>query len=134
MSKVGWKVLQEVQCTGDGSKRIDIIAYNQASKKGLILDPTIRMEQNDIHQAEAVNQEKKLHYDACIPYFQEKFGLENIEVIGLYVGARGTISKFFLDFIKSQALSMSLMEDIVISVLKKSVQICVHHLFSSIPN
>jgi hypothetical protein len=134
MTKLGWKVLQEVQCTGDGSKRVDIIAYKQDSKKGFILDPTVRMEQNDINQAEIVHQEKKAIYDPCIPYFQEKLGLEDIQVIGLYAGARGTISKFFLDFIKSQGLLSSLIGDIVTTVLKKSVQICVHHLFSTVPN
>src|SRR5205814_10224820 len=67
MSKVGWKVLQEVQCTGDGSKRVDIIAYNQAARKELTLDPTIRMKQNNSNQAKAVNEENKLHYNPCIP-------------------------------------------------------------------
>jgi hypothetical protein len=133
MSKVGWKVLQEVECTGNGSRRVDIIAYNQVTKKGIILDPTVRMEQNDTNQPESVNREKKAIYDPCIPYFKEKLGLEDIEVIGLYIGARGTISKFFLDFMKTHGLISSLIDDIVISVLKKSVQICVHHLFS-VPN
>jgi hypothetical protein len=134
MSKNGWKVLQEVECTGNGSRRVDIIAYNQATKKGFILDPTVRMEQNDTNQSEAVNLAKKEIYDPCIPYFCEKLGLDDIEVIGLYIGARGTISKFFLDFMKTQGLLSTLIEDIVVSVLKKSVQICIHHLFSTVPN
>ena len=115
------------------SRRVDIIAYNPVSKKGFILDPTVRMEQ-DTNQAEAVNLEKKAIYDPCIPYFKQKFGLVDIEVIGLYIGARGTISSFFVDFLKSEKLASSLIEDIVITVLKKSVQICVNHLFSTTPD
>jgi hypothetical protein len=134
MTKIGWKVLQEVECTGNGSRRVDIIAYNQTTKKGIILDPTVRMEQNDINQSEAVNQAKKDIYEPCIPYFCEKLGLDDIEVIGLYIGARGTISKFFLEFMKTQGLMSTLIEDIVVSVLKKSAQICIHHLFSTTPN
>lgn len=153
MSKVGWKVLQEIECSAYGniedpnseepgdnsntvtaSRRVDIIAYNPSSKKGLILDPTVRMEQ-DAGQAEAVNLEKKSIYNPCIPYFKDKLGLVDIQVIGLYVGARGTISKFFVDFLKHQGIPSMLIEDIVTTVLKKSVQICIHHLFSSsIPN
>ena len=148
MSKVGWKVLQEVECSSGiviqnantpedtcldsvSSRRVDIIAFNQVSKKGIILDPTIRMEQ-DTNQAEAVHQEKRAIYDPCIPYFKEKLGLNEIEVIGLYIGARGTIPNFFLQFMKNQSLPSTLIEDIVTTVLKKSVQICVHHLFSTV--
>ena len=55
------------------------------------------MEQ-DANQAEAVNLEKKAIYDPCIPYFKQKFGLVDIEVFGLQVGARETISIFVVDF------------------------------------
>ena len=155
MSRVGWKVQQEVQCSAiddtiedmdteslentpqtnssGSSRRVDIIAYNPVSKKGYILDPTIRMEQ-DSSQAEAVDLEKKAIYNPCIPYFKKKLGLEDIQVIGLYVGARGTITKFFLDFMKSFGIPTSLIEDVVTTVFKKSVQICVHHLYSSVPD
>ena len=91
------------------------------------------MEQ-DANQAEAVDLEKESIYEPCIPYFKEKLGLNDIKVIGLYVGARGTITKFFMDFMKSFGIPAPLIEDIVITVLKKSVQICVHHLFSNVPD
>ena len=150
MTKNGWKVLQEVECNSHSmkqinedsdnssvesfsSRRVDIIAYNQTTRKGVILDPTIRMEQNT-NQADLVDLKKKAFYEPCIPYFKEKLGLDDIEVIGLYVGARGTISKFFLEFLKNHALPSTLIEDIVTTVLKKSAQICVHHLFSNIPD
>ena len=91
------------------------------------------MEQ-DVNQAEAVHQEKRAIYEPCIPYFKEKLGLDDIKVVGLYVGARGTITKFFLDFMKEHHLPAKLVEDVVTAVLKKSVQICVHHLFSNVPD
>ena len=158
MTKKGWKVLQEVECTGTSgeleesnadfitdqnhfsgssivsSRRVDIIAYNLQTKVGFILDPTVRMEQ-DINQAENVHLEKKAIYDPCISYFKKKLGLSEIKVIGLYIGARGTITKFFLDFMKEQEIPPTLLiEDIVTTVLKKSAQICTHHLFSCVPS
>ena len=79
--------------------------------------------------------EKKEIYDPCIQYFKDKLGLDEIKVIGLYIGARGTITKFFLDFLKEQGIPSSLLiEDIVTTVLKKSAQICTHHLFSITPS
>ena len=117
LEKSGWTVLQEVPCIGDGigNKRVDIICFKPETKEGYILDPTVRFEVNyreadpdnpdprlreRIDQANAVDIEKKKHYEPCIPYFLGKFDLTKLEVIGLLVGARGTIPKFFLNFCK----------------------------------
>ncbi len=131
LRKTGLEVNEEVPCVAiNGStKRIDIIAINTSNKKAWIIDPTIRIE-DGVDQSSLVNEEKKNHYEPTIPFFKQKYKIEDIEVIGLYVGARGTISRFFADFIKSFNLPKSLIQDIVISVIKNSVHILQNHLYN----
>ena len=74
--------------------------------------------------------EKKRHYEPCIPYFQEKYGLGNIEVIGLLVGARGTIPSFFEDFRKKVKLKKDVIQDIVIAAIRGSCQIYNNHVYN----
>ncbi|KAJ4450499.1 hypothetical protein ANN_01926 [Periplaneta americana] len=66
---------------------IDIIAYSQTTKKGYIIDPTIRIETGS-SQPEDANQEKINIYLLTVDYFKTKYQLEDIEVIGLLIGAR----------------------------------------------
>jgi len=94
---------------------------------GYMLDPTIRFERNG-------DQEKRDKYKDTIPALLTKFNLHSIEIIGLYVGARGTISTFFENFRRRFNLSKSMVEDIVISVLKSSTQIIHNHLYSQTPS
>ncbi|KAJ4434639.1 hypothetical protein ANN_23202 [Periplaneta americana] len=56
--------------------------------------------------------------------------LEDIEVIGLLIGARGVIPKFFESFRKTFELPQTLIADIITSVLKRSCQILSHHIHS----
>ncbi|KAJ4436583.1 hypothetical protein ANN_16616 [Periplaneta americana] len=102
--------------------RIDIIEYSQTTKKGYIIDPTIRIETGS-SQPEDVNQEKINIYLPTVDYFKAKYQLENIELIGLLIGARGVISKFFESFRKTFELPQTLTADIITSVLKRSHQI-----------
>ncbi|KAJ4428057.1 hypothetical protein ANN_24071 [Periplaneta americana] len=84
---------EEVFClaTNGSSRRIDIIAYSQTTKKCYIIDPTIRIETGS-SQPEDVNQEKINIYLPTVDYFKAKYQLENIEVIGLLIGARASRS------------------------------------------
>ena len=108
-SKKGYEVYEEVPCIAlqGGSRRIGIIAIDRKNNSAFILDPTIRSE-TDSKQPEAVNIEKKDMYDSTIPYFQEKYQINNISVIGLFKGARGTISKFLVNFFKSVGIPKSI--------------------------
>ncbi|KAJ4441377.1 hypothetical protein ANN_11232 [Periplaneta americana] len=60
---------------------------------------------------------------AGVDYFKAKYQLEDIEVIGLLIGARGVIPKFFESFRKTFELPQTLTADIITSVLKRSCQI-----------
>ncbi|KAJ4429474.1 hypothetical protein ANN_21643 [Periplaneta americana] len=88
------RVQEKVFClaTNGSSRRIDIIAYSQTTKKGYIIDTTIRIETGS-SQPEDVNQEKINIYLPTVDYFKAKYQLEDIEVIGLLIGARGVIPK-----------------------------------------
>ncbi|KAJ4435170.1 hypothetical protein ANN_23746 [Periplaneta americana] len=131
LKKKSWTVEEKVFClaTNSSSRRIDIIAYSQTTKKGYIIDPTIRIETGS-SQPEDINQEKINIYLPTIDYFKAKYQLENIEVIGLLIGARGVIPKFFESFRKTFELPLTLTTDIITSVLKRSCQILSHHMHS----
>ena len=124
-------VHEEIHCTavGDSNRRVDIIAFDPSTKSGYIIDPTVRMEIDD-QQPEKVNQEKQAIYNGCIPYLKEKYGLEHLEVIGLLVGARGTITQFFKDFSKMFGLRQAVMEQVAITAVKGSSQILHNHLYN----
>ena len=132
----GWEVFEEVPCIGneDSSRRIDIITIDRKKKVALILDPTVRYEAGE-NQAVEVDEEKRRIYEPCVPDLTERYRLQGFEVkvIGLYMGARGTVPKFFVDFCHRYLLSKDLIGRIVILILKGSCSILNHHLYSQQP-
>ena len=56
--------------------------------------------------------------------------LNNIEVIGLLVGARGTITTFFENFRKQFGIPKKVTEEIVIAVIRGSYQIYHNHVYN----
>ena len=90
LQDAGFAVHEEVQglATQGSIRRIDIIAIR--NNTAYILDPTIHTETRAEHPHE-VDVEKKVIYEPTILYYKEKCHLSKIEVVGLTVGARGTI-------------------------------------------
>ncbi|KAJ4434707.1 hypothetical protein ANN_23275 [Periplaneta americana] len=66
----------KVHCVStDGShRRADIVAIDRKRERGLILDPTVRMEQH-IEQATQVSDEKEAIYRPCIPHLSESYNI-----------------------------------------------------------
>jgi hypothetical protein len=128
----GWLTYEEVHCTSEtgSNKRVDIICYKANTKEGFIIDPTVRTEISH-EQAEEVNREKKAHYNPCIEYFKEKYKLDSIEVMGLLVGARGTIFRKFEEFRKRFLLPKSITKEISILSIRGSHRIIHNHLYNS---
>ncbi|KAJ4447060.1 hypothetical protein ANN_09049 [Periplaneta americana] len=128
LKEVGFTVHQEVQglATQGSVRRIDIIAIKNNS--AYILDPTIRFETH-ADQPHEVDSEKKRIYEPTIPFYKDKYSLFHIDVIGLMVGARGTIPSFFANKCKNLGLTHSIVKEIAISALKGSVQILRNHLY-----
>ncbi|KAJ4430863.1 hypothetical protein ANN_19454 [Periplaneta americana] len=85
-------------CAIPDTSKIDTIAF-QGHWRDFIIDPTVRFE-TCTSQPQDVHKEKQFIYEPTIPYYQEKYQLQQTEVIGLMVGARGSIPKQFVDFCK----------------------------------
>jgi hypothetical protein len=126
----GLSVYEEVHCNSDdgSNRRVDIIAFDEESRNGFIVDPTVRIESSE-DQPEDVNLEKKGIYNPCLPDLREKYNLMSLEVTGIFVGARGTITKFFQAFCKEHKLPKQLLEDVAIIAVKGSHQILTNHLY-----
>ena len=76
-------------------RRVDIIAVQPDSSSAIIIDPTIRWEIKD-DQPISVHKEKCSIYEPTIQYYRKKYHLASIiEVVGLMIGARGTIPDLF---------------------------------------
>ncbi|KAJ4435932.1 hypothetical protein ANN_18554 [Periplaneta americana] len=126
-----YKVEEEVHgsSTNGSSRRIDIISIPTRSTSGFIIDPTVRVETYE-NQPGEVHQEKCDIYDPTIPYYKEKYHLTSIEVIGLLIGARGTITKRFAHFCKKFDLGQTLVTEISLSAVKGSIKILRNHLYT----
>ncbi|KAJ4445341.1 hypothetical protein ANN_07146 [Periplaneta americana] len=109
-------------------RQIDIIAIKNNS--AYIFDPTIIFETH-ADQSYEVDSERKRIYEPTIPFYKDKYSLSHIDVIGLMVGAPGTIPSFFANKCKNLGLTHSIVKEIAISALKGSVQILRNHLYGS---
>jgi hypothetical protein len=132
LRKTELKVYEEVHCIMDNGStgRVDIIAFDEKKRIGYILDPTVRMESSSEQPIE-VHNEKTNTYTPSISFFKEKYNLKTIEIIGLFIGSRGTITTFFEKFRRRFNLPKSLSEEIALKAIKSSTQILHHHLYSN---
>jgi hypothetical protein len=119
----------EVHCNSDAgsNRRVDIIAFDEGTRSGFGVDPTVRTESSQ-DQREDVNTEKLGIYNECLPDPKEKYNLKYLEVTGIFFGAKGTISKFFQRLCKDHKLPKQLLEDVAIIAVKGSHQILTNHL------
>jgi hypothetical protein len=129
------EVHEEVHCVAlrEGAtqnRRADIIVVDRRNGRGLILDPTIRWETNDVQQDVNVHEEKKNIYLPCAPSLSRLYGVGEWEVFGLWFGARGTASKLLLDFFKNHGLQRNDLTKICLSVLQDTLHIINYHLYS----
>ncbi|KAJ4441971.1 hypothetical protein ANN_11835 [Periplaneta americana] len=86
LKDVDYNTFEEVHgLSVTGSTRcIDVIAFKESTISGFIIDPTVCFETNEEQPAE-VDKEKKHIYNPTIPYYLQKYQLEELEVIGLLV-------------------------------------------------
>ena len=122
-------VYEEVHgLTLDGSnRRIDMLAIPLGSYTRYIIDPKIRTESYGNQPAE-VHIEKCRIYEPTIPYYLEKYKLTDIEVIGLMVGARGTIPRLFVNFCRRFNINKTSIYNIALAAIKGSIKILRNHL------
>lgn len=112
----------------DSIRRIDMIAIDRKKNIAFIIDPTVRFE-NSREQPDKVHLEKVRIYEPTIPHYKAKFNISEITIIGLFFGARGTLTKYYINFRKKFKLRSSLDSEIVLKILKSSVYILRNHLF-----
>lgn len=126
-----FEVFEEVSCIADGgsSRRIDIIAIDRNKNTAIILDPTVRCE-SGAEQPNEVHLEKCKIYEPTIRYFQDFYNIQNITVMGLLIGARGSIPKFVVTALKNLGLGKELFLDLALLSLKGSIQIVKNHLYN----
>ena len=78
-----------------------------------------------------MDEEKRKYYNDCIPDLKRAYGLEEIEIKGLLIGARGTIFKFFEDVRKSLGLPKDLSQKVAVAAIKGSMQILHNHIHNA---
>ncbi|KAJ4428144.1 hypothetical protein ANN_24158 [Periplaneta americana] len=127
---INFQVFEEVHGLADNgsTRRIDMIAIPPNNNNGYIIDPTVRFEKQK-SQPEDVNREKNDIYVRTVPYFMDKYGLQQIEVIGLIVGARGIIPGFLFQTWQCFGLQRKAIDDIVLAALRGSIFILRNHLY-----
>ena len=64
-----------------------------------------------------VDKEKKSIYEPTVPYFLEKYDLKSISITGIFFGARGTISKFFVQWRHKFKIEKHFEEEIVTNIV-----------------
>ncbi|KAJ4432025.1 hypothetical protein ANN_20639 [Periplaneta americana] len=79
----------------------------KASKSGFIIDPIVRFETNEEQQEKWIKKRKNI-YNPTIPYYLQKYQLQELEVFGLLVGARGTATLFMKDVFKRLGIPTSI--------------------------
>ena len=126
------EVYEEISCTDSNGdeKRADIIAINPRTRDAVMFDPTIRFEQSQI-QPEEVNREKQDWYKDSIPVYIEKLNLRSLKIIGLLVGARGTITNLLVNTCQEFGIPDSVIEEISTIALRRSCQIYLNHVSST---
>ena len=126
-----FEVHEEVPCIAEGgsSRRIDIIAIDRNKNAAFILDPTVRYETSPDQPGE-VHEEKCKIYEPTISYFQELYKVKHISVVGLLIGARGSIPKFVVNSLQKLGLGRELFLDIAILSVKGSLRIIYNNLYN----
>ena len=132
----GLQTIDEAGCSdaSGGSRFIDILAFEPSpSRKAYIVDPTVRYEANE-EINEIVQAEKAAIYAPCIPDLQrrykDEFGQRDYEVIGLWLGARGTIGKGLLNFFERFGFDERRLPQLAEQVISESVRIIHNHVYS----
>lgn len=118
----------------NSTRRIDIVAFEPNSNRAFLIDPTVRYETNQ-DLDEIVQKEKTLIYERCIQNLSSRylpiFGPRQYEVLGIWMGARGTISKSMTQFFERFKLDKTILPDIAESIISDSIKMIHYHIYST---
>ena len=96
----------------------DIVVKANDKSKAWIIDPTIRTEVSN-EDIEVKNKEKEEKYGPTAQQFRQE-GFRTVTVNGLWIGARGVLSKEGKRLLKSLGFSKKDLQEIISTVLKLS--------------
>ena len=122
-----YEVVHGVSETGS-HRRVDIIAVQPDSSSAIIIGPTIPWEIND-DQPISVHKGKCSIYEPTIQCYRMKYHLTSIEVVGLMIGARGTIPDFFVKFCRRFKIYNAFIKKVALCALKGSLLILILYTF-----
>lgn len=131
----GFHTVDEAFCKDDtGTSRfIDIVAFDPKLNRAYIIDPTVRLETNsDLDNA--VREEKRQIYEPCINDLKkrfESFGEREFEVLGLWMGAKGSISPSLIEFFERFGLDRRLLPELAEQTLSYSIKMIHHHIYAT---
>jgi hypothetical protein len=127
-----FEVLEEFHCVDESgnNRRVDIILVNNITRDAVIFDPTVRFEKS-VDQPMEVDREKKNIYEKCASDLRQTLNLRDIEVLGIMIGSRGTITSFFENIRSRFSIPKSTIHDIVLTVLKGSCLIYNNHIYNN---
>ena len=131
----GFICIDEASCIDKyGScRRIDILAFEPNSDRAYLIDPTVRYETNEDMDL-IVQNEKAQIYRGCIQDLNRRYhqyGKREYEVIGLWWGARGTISSGVIQFFDRFKLDKKLLPELAENILISSIRMLHHHIYSA---
>jgi len=128
----GYHCVVEAHCKdGDGCNRfVDILAAKAGQRTAFIVDPTIRWESNrDV--GEEVQRDKTSTYESCVADIKQNYSFvynKDIEVVGLWWGARGTVTTQVANFFDRLGLDKSKLPEMAESILVDSIGMLRHHI------
>lgn len=131
----GLHTINEAACVdANGSGRsVDILAFDRHGR-AFIIDPTIRYEANRDMDSE-VQAEKAAIYEPCVPdliaRYRETFGDRQFEVIGVWMGARGTVGSSLKGLFERFDLPKTLIPELAEKVLSDSVRMIHNHIYTT---
>ena len=131
----GLYTVDEAYCEDQaGSSRfIDILAFQPGTNRAYIIDPTIRFEGND-DMDKTVREEKERIYRPCIPDLGERYkayGRREFEVLGIWLGARGTVGRSLVELFERFGLDKSKLPELAETALTDSIRIIHHHIYAA---
>lgn len=105
----GLDIFEEVHCEqtmdrqNPRNRRVDIMVIGRRKGTGIIIDPTIRWETNKDDQNIMINEGNCNIYLPTVPYFQQKYTINEWEVVGLWFGVRVLLLGSSYDFSRIMA-------------------------------
>ncbi|KAJ4432145.1 hypothetical protein ANN_20761, partial [Periplaneta americana] len=105
-------------------------ALSSLENANIFLERTVTIFNED--QPKQVHEEKRAIYLPCCDDLCHKYNIQDWNVIGLMFGARGTIPKFTLEILRKLKVPDKTLRTIASTILKSSLNIINHHLYSSL--